>query len=205
MFTGLVESGGRVEAVEVTPAGRRVAIAPNWAHAVGAGESICVSGVCLTVAEVNGQAGRLWFDVVPETLARTTLGRLAPGDRVNLERSATPSTLLGGHILQGHVDSLGRVQSVARAGERRVTVRPPADLMAYITPKGSVAIDGVSLTVARVEPGAGVFEVALIPVTLARTTLEDLCVGSEVNLEADIVAKTVVHYVRHYGGGAARS
>ena len=201
MFTGLIQAVGKVAAVEPRPAGLRLLIDPGgWGHLAGEGESIAVSGCCLTVAAAGGTGGTWAFDVIPETLAKTTLGKLRAGSRVNLEHAATPATLLGGHVVQGHVDGVGVVESVATAGEYRVRVRPPSGLMEYMTPKGSVCIEGVSLTIAEVQPREW-FEVALIPVTLVKTTLGDLKAGESVNLEADVFAKTVVHWLKHYGAG----
>lgn len=196
MFTGLVQAVGTVASVERRGVGVRLGIDPGaWEYRPALGDSISISGCCLTVA---GLEGAVWaFDVVPETLAKTTLGELAPGSRVNLEHAATPTTLLGGHVVQGHVDGVGVVESVTTESEWRVRVRPPAGLMEYMTPKGSVCVEGVSLTLARVEPREW-FEVALIPTTLEKTTLGNLRTGSRVNLEADVFAKTVVNWLHHY-------
>ncbi len=208
VFTGLVQAVGTVVSIVRVPIGMRLLVdTGGWGHAPGVGESISVGGCCLTVAGRVG--GGLAFDVVPETMARTTLGRLAAGSRVNLEHSVTAATLMGGHIVQGHVDGVGEVLTTVRDGEHRVRVRPRrsdamlGDLMQYITPKGSVVVDGVSLTVAAI--GDDWFEVALIPTTLAQTTLGELREGSECNLETDVIAKTVVSWLRRYGppGGAA--
>lgn len=141
------------------------------------------------------------FHAVPETLRRTTLGSLENGRRVNLETSATPSTLLGGHIVLGHVDGLAEVVHVQRDQEHRVRFRAEWELMQYVSPKGSVAIDGVSLTVAEVNPENGWFEVALIPTTLTATTLSELEPTARVNLECDALVKAVVHWIRYYGKG----
>jgi len=199
MFTGLVEAVGVVQEVarrgDIT---RLLIVAPAW-HTPALGESISVSGVCLTiVAASDATGGLLAFDAVPETLAKTTLGTLRPNSRVNLERSATPSTLLGGHLVQGHVDAVGRVICVQRSDDWRVRVEPPPALMEFMTPKGSVTIEGVSLTLAAVDPQAGWIEVALIPTTLDKTTLRDLNEGDGVNLEADATAKTIIHWLKHY-------
>lgn len=213
MFTGLVQSVARVFRIKAVAGKRRLIIDPvNWAHGAAEGDSICVSGCCLTVAEPpDGGDGLLCFDVIEETLAKTTLGGLEAGDRVNLERSLRPIDLIGGHFVQGHVDGVGEVLAATRggadgAGEWRVRVRPPAGLARYIVPKGSVSIEGVSLTVAGMDVGAGWFEVALIPVTLAKTTLADLEAGHRVNLEMDMLAKTIVHHLEHYApeAGAGR-
>lgn len=169
-----------------------------WAHIPALGDSISVNGCCLTVASAGPEVA---FDVIPETLAKTTLGSLAAGETVNLEHAVTASTLMGGHFVQGHVDGVGKVLSVQTKGEWRVRIQPPADLMPFMAPKGSVCVEGVSLTLAAVDPASGWFEVALIPTTLELTTLGSLKAGSAVNLEADMLAKTVVNYLRHFQGG----
>lgn len=204
MFTGLIQAIGRVERLEATDAGRRLVLdAGGWPHHPEAGASIAVSGCCLTVAApVRG--GRLVFDVVGETLAATTLGAWSVGARVNLEHAARADTLLGGHLVQGHIDGVGVASRVTDAGdERRVRIEPPADLVPLIPHKGSIAVDGVSLTVAGVsDAGApGWFEVALIPTTLGATTLGGLREGARVNLETDILARTVAHWLSR--GGSA--
>ncbi len=164
------------------------------------GESIAVAGCCLTVVEATDD-GRISFDVITETLDKTRLGGVAPGGGLNLEHAVRADTLMGGHFVQGHVDGLGVVAAVKDDPlDWRVTVEPPAELMEYVTPKGSVSIEGVSLTIAAV--GEGGFEVALIPETLEVTTLGELRVGDRVQLEMDMLAKTVVFWTRRYGGGA---
>ncbi len=201
VFTGIVQAVGRVDALTPTPAGLRIGIDPlGWAYRPGPGESIAVNGVCLTCHARPDQLPMLVFDAVPETLTRTTLGSLAPGSAVNLEHSLRADSLLGGHLVQGHVDGLGRVERVVREPEWRVRVRTPESLTPLGVPKGSIAVDGVSLTIASAEPGRAVFEVALIPVTLERTTLGRLVEGSHVNLETDIIARTVVHALAHIRG-----
>lgn len=210
MFTGLVQAIGTVERSERTPAGVRLSVSPQgpgggWGYTPSLGESMSVSGCCLTVAGTDPITGAWLFDVVRETLAKTTLGGLGSGKRVNLEHSVTPATLLGGHLVQGHVDGVGVVEQVNRGGDWRVRVRPPAGLMEYMTPKGSVAMDGVSLTLAEVDVASGWFEVALIPTTLEATTLGGLEEGGRCNLEADAVVKTVVHWLKHYGVPTARA
>lgn len=203
MFTGLVQAMGVIEVTEARPSGRlRLVIRPRgWDHLPAPGDSISVSGCCLTVTEPPAAiGGMLAFDLVPETLAKTTLGGLRAGAIVNLERSLAAGDLMGGHIVQGHVDGVGTIEGVQTGGDYRVGIRPPADLMPYLVPKGSVAIDGVSLTVAGVDPGAGTFWVALIPTTLERTTLGQARAGERCNLEADAMAKTVVHYLRYFAG-----
>jgi len=199
VFTGLIQAVGRIDALAPTEAGVRLVIdAGAWKHQAAPGESIAVSGCCLTLAEPAGPTNRLAFDVIPETLERTTLGSLEPGARVNLEPSLTPSSLLGGHFVQGHVDGLGRIDAIQTEGQWRVRVVPPPELMQFVAPKGSIAIEGVSLTIAAVDPTGGWLEVALIPTTLRETTLGELRAGGRVNLEMDILAKTAVHWLRHY-------
>jgi riboflavin synthase len=201
VFTGIVEHVGTIAELRPTGEGMRLWVeAPDWEYRPVIGDSVCVAGCCLTVAD--RRPGAFAFDVVPRTLAKTTLGRLGRGSKVNLERAATVGSLLGGHLVQGHIDGVGKVVSNApRAGEGwRLVVEPEPDLMAYMTPAGSVCIDGVSLTLAGVDVGAGRIEVALIPTTIARTTLAGLSEGHTVNIECDAIARTVVHYLRHFGG-----
>jgi riboflavin synthase len=208
VFTGLVQAIGTVRDAITRPNATRILIDPGEllaasapAPAFAAGESISVSGVCLTLADNPADhAGFLAFDAVAETLRRTSLGGLLPGSTVNLERSVTPSTLLGGHVVQGHVDGLAEVVSVQQGDDWRVRLRPlpvpDANPMEYLVPKGSVTLDGVSLTVAAL--GSDWFEIALIPVTLARTTLGELVAGQLVNIEFDAMVKTIVHWLRHF-------
>jgi riboflavin synthase len=198
MFTGLVESLGRVSAVVPEPPGVRLVVdAGEIAAAATLGESICVSGCCLSVVRVDGP--RLEFQLGPETLVRTSLGRLGPGDEVNLERSLRLSDRLGGHLVTGHVDGRGHLVFRLVEGDW-VTCRfsaPPA-LLAQMAAKGSVAIDGVSLTLVDVAPEW--FSVALIPHTLAVTTLGRLAEGDPVNLETDLVFKYVARFLEGRGG-----
>ncbi|HKP17312.1 MAG TPA: riboflavin synthase [Gaiellaceae bacterium] len=192
MFTGLVREVGRVVAND----DGKLRIESGLAAAVG--DSISISGACLTV--VDGDRKTLAFEAVPETLSRTTLGRLAPGDGVNLEPALRAGDALGGHYVQGHVDAVGAVRSVESEGDgKRVCVDAPEAVLRYCVEKGSVAVDGVSLTIAEVD-GEG-FAVALIPHTLAATTLGSLEPGDEVNLEADVLAK----YVERLAGGLRSS
>ena len=191
MFTGLVREVGKVESFAD---GRLVVESALEAEL---GDSVSVDGVCLTVVENGG--GRLAFDVVPETL-----DRVKPfGDRVNLEPALRAGDPLGGHYVQGHVDGIGRVVSVEPETDGvRVRVEPPAELLRYLVEKGSVAVEGVSLTVAAVDETG--FEIALIPHTLAETTLSELAVGSAVNLELDVLAKYVEKLLPPPAGGASR-
>jgi riboflavin synthase len=198
MFTGLVQAVGTVSEVRPTPAGVRLLINPHpWAYKPALGDSISLSGCCLTLAALP--AGNLWpFDAIPETLSKTTLGALRPGSPVNLEHAATPTTLMGGHMVQGHVDGVGEVLSVVKTPEYRVRIRPPKGLMEFIAPKGSICVDGVSLTIAAQDPKEAWFEVALIPTTLEKTTLGRLAPSDRCNIEADSMAKTIVHWLKHY-------
>lgn len=193
MFTGIVESLSAVSAVVPEPPGVRVVLeSPVIAADAALGDSICVSGCCLSIVRIDGD--RLEFQLGPETLARTTLGDLVAGSRVNLERSLKLSDRLGGHLVTGHVDGVG--QLVARRDDRDWTTcrfgAPPA-LLHQIVSKGSIAIDGVSLTIVEVD--ATSFSVALIPHTLAVTTLGALAAGDRVNLETDLVSKYVARWM----------
>ncbi|HET9071910.1 riboflavin synthase [Acidimicrobiaceae bacterium USS-CC1] len=192
MFTGIVEELGEVRAVEPAAVATRLVFeAPLVASDAAVGDSIAVDGTCLTVVDT----GPGWWaaQAVPETLGRTTLGRLRPGDPVNLERPVRPDSRLGGHLVQGHVDGVGEI--VAPAPD--LVVRVPAGLVRYLVPKGSVTVDGCSLTV--VDVTADAFSVAVIPHTAAVTTLGRKTAGDAVNLEADVIAKYVE---RLLGAGA---
>jgi riboflavin synthase len=186
MFTGLVAEVGSVVAVDRTDAGARIAIEAELASALGGGDSVAVGGVCLTATDV--EARRFAADVMNQTLTLTTLGELEPGGRVNLEPALRASDRLGGHIVQGHVDAAGTIRDVREDGfARRVVVDLPAELGRYVIEHGSIALDGVSLTVAGLD-GAAV-EVSLIPETLERTTLGGLAAGDRVNVEVDQLAR----------------
>ena len=188
MFTGLVETKGVVERVDRDGDGARLEVRSPLAAELDEGDSIAVNGVCLTATSVNG--GGFGADVMAETLRRSSLGPLAAGDAVNLELPVRAGAPLGGHIVQGHVDGTGTVESGRDEGFARV-VRIACDpsLLRYVVEKGAIAVDGVSLTVAAVD--AGGFEVSLIPETLERTTLGGAEPGRIVNLEIDILAKYV--------------
>ena len=202
MYTGLIQGVGRVSSIESTDSGARILLDKGqWTHTPTRGDSISLNGCCLTVAVDPGPGGELAFDAIPETLRMTTLGDLSEGSAINLEHSARADTFMGGHIVQGHIDGVGEVIRVTDSEEYRVRIRPPSDLMKFITPKGSVAVDGISLTVAAVDVEGDWFEVALIPTTLADTNLDEAKPGSRVNLETDILARTVVHYIEHYAKG----
>jgi riboflavin synthase len=189
MFTGIVRELGSVASFDGS---RLVVTAPETAAGAAVGDSVAVAGVCLTV--VDAVDGRLAFDVVPETLSRTALGQIETGDNVNLEPSLRVGDQLGGHVVQGHVDAVGRVRSVAPEGDsHRVWIEAPETVVRYCIEKGSIAVDGVSLTVAAFDDDG--FEVALIPHTLRVTTLGRLEPGAEVNLEADVLGKVVERLV----------
>jgi len=202
MFTGLVQALGVIAEIIPTTVGWRLTISPRgWDHTPVLGDSISVNGCCLTIAaDPSTLGGKLAFDVIPETLRMTALGSLVPGSAVNLEHSATPTTLMGGHMVQGHVDGIGVIESIETVGEWRVRIRPPTALMEMMVPKGSVCVDGVSLTLASVDPAGGTFEVALIPTTLAKTNLGPAKPGDRCNSETDMIARTVVHWMKHYSG-----
>jgi riboflavin synthase len=186
MFTGIVRERGRVASAEEGADGLRLEInAPHTASKLAIGDSVSISGACLTAVSVDN--GAFSVTAVAETLTRTTLGRLSAQDEVNLETAARVGDPLGGHFVQGHVDGLGRVASVGEDG--RVWVEAGHEILRYCVEKGSIAIDGVSLTIAALRDGA--FEVALIPHTLEVTTLGALQPGDEVNLEVDVLAKYV--------------
>jgi riboflavin synthase len=187
MFTGLIDDVGVVERVERTDAGRELRILSRYTG-LTPGESIAVNGACLTVRE----QGEGWFSVaaIVTTLERTTIGEWVPGRRVNLERAMRLGDRLGGHMVQGHVDAVALVESVRRHEDALlIDVRLPDELEPLMVPHGSVAVDGVSLTVTRVDDRA--FEVSLIPETLERTNLTDASAGRRVNLEVDVIAKYV--------------
>ena len=191
MFTGIVERTVHVAAVSEGTGFVRLNLAAQWPD-VKPGDSIAVNGVCLTVAEIAPPL--LGFDVIPETLSKTNLGLLKAGDLVNVERSLRAGDRMDGHFVQGHVDATARlVDQKGDDEEWRLTVQPPADLMKFIVPKGSVTIDGVSLTVASI--AADRFEVALIPTTLKLTTLGSRNVGWPFNFEADILSKTIISWL----------
>jgi len=182
MFTGLVREVGTVVSFD----NGRLRVEATIAAAVG--DSVSVDGVCLTV--VDGDRKTLAFDAVPETLSRTTLGRLEAGAGVNLEPALKAGEALGGHYVQGHVDGVGRVRSVEPEGEgKRIWLDAPAEILRYCVEKGSIAVDGVSLTVAGLDDAG--LTVALVPHTLAVTTLGAAAPGDEVNLETDVLAKYV--------------
>jgi riboflavin synthase len=189
VFTGIVRELGRVESLEGGEGGVRLRIrAPETAAGAKLGDSIAVSGTCLTAVEVT--VGVVAFHAVPETLRRTSLGRLAAGDAVNVEPALRAGEPLGGHIVQGHVDGVGTVRSLEPEGDgMRLVVEAPEELLHYCVEKGSIAVEGVSLTVAGLVEGG--FWVALVPHTLSATTLGVVLAGDTVNVEVDVIAKYV--------------
>lgn len=199
MFTGIVEHVGRIEEIRDAEASRTIRIAAvDFGGTIADGESIAVNGVCLTVE----RSQESWFEVtaVAETLSRTTLGSLGKGAHLNLERAATASSLLGGHIVQGHVDGTGRVVAFSgkSAGDRRLEIELPEDVHELCAEKGSIAVDGVSLTVAK-KLGEHRIAIAIVPYTLEKTIAGEYGPGRIVNLEADVIARYVREQLRRSG------
>ena len=194
MFTGLVQDLGTVASIDQTDDGARVSVATTLTGDLDPGDSIAVNGVCLTATAIAD--GRFTADVMAETLRRSSLGALDPGATVNLELPLRAADRIGGHIVQGHVDGLGTVTGVREDGFARVvTIATEPGLLRYVVQKGSIAIDGISLTVAALEPDGASFSVSLIPETLGRTTLGTATPGTGVNLEVDVLAKYVERLV----------
>jgi riboflavin synthase len=193
VFTGIVREVGRVVSTDGDAAGRTLVVeAPTTASSTAVGDSLAIGGVCLTAESVDG--GRVRFHAVAETLRRTTLGDLVTGAEVNVEPALRAGEPLGGHVVQGHVDGLGRIGSVEAEGEGlRVVVEAGPEILRYCVEKGSITVDGVSLTVAELLEDA--FAVALVPHTLSATTLGDLVPGRPVNVEVDVLAKYVERLV----------
>jgi riboflavin synthase len=201
MFTGIVEELGVVEGIEQQGDAIRLTVRGAFVTTdASLGDSIAVNGCCLTVAQRDGET--FTADVMRETLSKTSLGALDIGSKVNLERAVTPTTRLGGHVVQGHVDGTGRVLRRTPSEHWEVVeVELPGDLARYLVPKGSITVDGISLTVVEVSTGStdrqGSFTVSLIPETLARTTLGFKQPGDPVNLEVDVIAKYVERLLEH--------
>jgi riboflavin synthase len=189
MFTGIIEHVGRIDSLEKVSGGARLRVdAGPLAASLAVSASIAVNGCCLTVVELDGSI--FTADLSAETLRRTSLGEMKPGARVNLERPLTAGKELGGHFVQGHVDGVGRVTHLSPEGPNWwLGVRVPAEIERYVAMKGSIAIDGISLTVANLDDG--IVETAIIPFTYAHTNLQSLAPGDAVNLETDILAKYV--------------
>ena len=198
MFTGIIETVGQVATIDSQGEKTRIAIdAPVVTDALPIGASVAVNGTCLTVVAVTG--GQIVFEAVRETLDRSSLGDLHTGSRVNLERAMRADGRLDGHIVQGHVDGTGRVRSIeCRGDDVRFAVDCDPEFAALLVPKGSIAIDGVSLTLVQVEDAS--FDVALIPHTLVATNLADRRPGDRVNLEADVLGKYVQKYLERMHG-----
>ena len=195
MFTGIVRERGRILATEGGKDGIRLVVsAPQTAGTTAIGDSIALNGTCLTAVAV--EEGTIAFDAVPETLRRSSLGSLHEGSDVNVEPALRAGDSLGGHFVQGHVDAVGTVRSVEPEGEGlRLRVDAPPDVLRYAVEKGSIAVDGVSLTISVLDEDA--FEVALVPHTVEVTTLGRLAPGDPVNLEADMLAKHVARLAAH--------
>ena len=188
MFTGLVESMATVRRLDRNGDGAHLELETPLAAELAEGDSVAINGVCLTAVSVDGDGFRA--DMMAETLRRSSLGPLSEGDRVNVELPLRAGDRMGGHVVQGHVDGTGTVESVTEEGFARVVrVAAPPEILRYVVEKASIAVDGVSLTVASVDDGG--FTVSLIPETLERTTLGDAAPGRVVNLEVDVFAKYV--------------
>ena len=188
MFTGIVKAQGRIESIEPSHGGKRLTISADALAGFGlqVGDSIAVNGVCLTAIELPGDG--FWADVSQETIRRTALASLKPGSRVNLEKALTPTTRLGGHLVSGHVDGVGKVLSLHQdARSWHFRVEAPAELAKYIAEKGSITVDGTSLTVNAVE--GAVFHLNIVPHTLQETVMGDYQPGTVVNLEVDLIAR----------------
>ena len=198
MFTGLIESVGEVLAAERGEGGLRLRIATPLARELRNGDSISVNGVCLTAVDVDGGARAFWADISPATLDATTLGRVAAGARVNLERALAADGRFGGHMVLGHVDGVAEVTALAREGDHHwLTIDVPPALAPLLVEKGSLAVDGISLTIARLHgPHAG-FQI--VPHTFAHTSLSALRPGDGVNVECDIIGKYVVQALKQQG------
>jgi len=196
LFTGIIEERGKV--IELSPKGALKVGASLVLEETNPGESIAVSGVCLTVVDMT--ASTFTVDVMPETLKRSTLGSLRPGAAVNLERAVQAGGRLGGHLVNGHVDGVGTVRSRRQQGNAVFfDIDVETEVSKYTVPKGSVAVDGISLTVVEARPAG--FSVSIIPHTLAQTTLDDARVGTRVNIEVDIIAKYVEAFISRKSGG----
>lgn len=201
MFTGIIEAVGEIADLRTSDAGLRVRVATELAPELGHGDSLAVNGTCLTVVALHADAVEM--DISPETIRVTSLGRLAPGRLVNLERPMRGDSRFGGHFVQGHVDATGELVAVKPEGDsRRLTFAFPAALAPNIVPKGSIAVDGISLTVASIERER--FDVQIIPFTWEHTNLRILAPADGVNLECDILGKYVLRAVEAFASSAGR-
>lgn len=201
MFTGIIQKTGAIETARKTSAGVSFTVrTDDFAKTIKPGDSVAVNGVCLT-AETTGENSFV-ATAVGETLDRTTLGTARAGTRVNLELAATPDTVLGGHIVQGHVDGTGRVKSFIKSGnDRLLSVELPEDVFCYVVPKGSITIDGISLTVASRLPGR-VITITVVPFTVDHTIADAYRPGTVVNVEADIIGKYVKEFLAQMQKGS---
>lgn len=194
MFTGIIETMGKIASVRKAGSGVSLGLKPDLMMQVQLGESIAINGVCLTVSELRTQNAELFFDVSPETLKNTNLGELKAHDKVNLERALMPTGRFGGHMVTGHVDGTGLIKDKKKDGEYTYfTFGAPPAVLRYLVQKGSVAVDGISLTVIDITEGS--FKTAIIPHTLDVTTLGLKGIGEKVNLESDILGKYVEKYL----------
>jgi len=196
MFTGIIEEVGAV----ARRSGADLAImAEKVLDGIAIGDSISIDGACMTVVEFTEDT--FVVQVSPESDARTTLGQMRPGDAVNLERAMAAGDRFGGHFVLGHVDGVGKIDSIDQQGEFSMwSFQAPPEVACYLVPKGSIAVDGISLTV--VEPTADRFRVAIIPTTLQETKLSSKGPGDPINLEADVIGKHILHYMKGTGGGS---
>ena len=197
MFTGLVQQIGRLERISFQGAAGRLALSASFDAPLQIGESVAINGACLTLVEQTG--AHLVFDILQETFAKTSLRDKTPGALLNLERALRLGDPLGGHLVSGHVDGTGELRRAESAGRDKVLVVAAPGLITDIVPKGSIVVDGVSLTVVDVSPSAGTFTVHVIPHTWSQTALSSLSAGARVNLETDVIGK----YVRASMAGAA--
>ena len=203
MFTGIVETAGEVVGVEADEDGRRLRIRAPDLDDLHHGQSISVSGVCLTVEAFGDSDDEHWFEVflASETVDKTYLGEVAVGDTVNVERAMPADGRFDGHVVQGHVDTVTTIEAIEQVGEDwRFTFELPADHGQYVVDKGSICLDGISLTVADMDREAGRFEVAIIPTTYEVTTLQEKAVGDPVHVEVDVIAKYVENMLAGYRG-----
>ncbi len=197
MFTGIIETTGKIASTTTVAGGQRINIdAGIVAEDAKLGASIAINGVCLTITSIDNT--RLGFDVITESLDRTNLGSLKAGSHVNLERALKPDSRMDGHFVQGHVDGVASVvKKIVSDKEWVLWLRPDDNVRDFVIPKGSIAIDGISLTIAKVEGDA--FSVAIIPTTLKHTNLSERSIGDRVNIESDIIARTVVCHLKRMG------
>ena len=201
MFTGIVETAGEVVAVDADADGRRLRIRAPELDALRHGQSISVSGVCLTVEAFGDVDDGAWFEVflAAETVEKTYLGAVGVGDRVNIERALAADSRFDGHVVQGHVDTVTTIEAIEQVGDDwRFRFALPADYAEYIVDKGSICLDGISLTVADLDDETGSFEVAIIPTTYELTTLQEKAVGDPVHVEVDVIAKYVERMLDGY-------